>query len=78
MFRKLYYVSYFNGDYSDYDLYWSSADYNNVSTEWLKENNKDNNNSVKRSFIVDRVFGAIHKNDLQQALERYITKPNPN
>jgi len=69
MFRKLYLVYYTNGDnQGDCSHYWGT-DRNDA----IKQHEADNPN-----VAIDDIFikhDAIHKGDLQQALERYITKP---
>ena len=69
MFRKLYLVYYTNGDnQTDCSHYWGID-----RDDAIKQHEADNPNVGINDIFIEHE--AIHKNDLQQALERYITKP---
>ena len=70
MFRKLYLVYYTNGDnQTDCSHYWASTRANAI------EHHKDDQGTINNIIDIYHETKALHKDDLEVSLARYITKP---
>ena len=72
MFRKLYIIWYsedFGG--KNCSQYWANSE-----KEAIKKHEEDQGEGSQKDIIyICAEHEAIHKNDIQEAIERYITKP---